>query len=41
MNIMGVDQSLTGTGVAVFADGEEHYYLLDTSRTKKYKSTNH
>lgn len=35
---MGVDQSLTGTGITVFANGEEYYYLIDTSRTKGTKA---
>ena len=35
---MGVDQSLTGTGVTVFRDGEEFYDLLSSTKTKNTKS---
>lgn len=38
MNIMGVDQSLTGTGVTVFTDNEEYYYLLKSEKTAKTKN---
>lgn len=38
MTIMGIDQSLTGSGVAIFKDGEEHYNLISTSKTKNTKA---
>ncbi len=38
MTFMGIDQSLTGSGVAVFKDGEEFYHLISTSKTQNTKS---
>lgn len=38
MTIMGIDQSLTGSGIAIFKDGEEYYFLISTSKTKNTKA---
>lgn len=38
MTIMGIDQSLTGSGVAVFKEGDEFYHLISTSKTKNTKA---
>jgi Holliday junction resolvasome RuvABC endonuclease subunit len=36
--IMGIDQSLTGTGITVFKDGTYTFDLISTSKTKDTKS---
>ena len=35
---MGVDQSLVGTGISIFKDGEELFDLISSSKTKGTKS---
>lgn len=37
MVYMGVDQSLTGTGVAIYDGSAFHYHLFGTEKTKKTK----
>jgi len=35
---MGIDQSLVGSGITVFSEGEEYYYLISSSKTKNTKT---
>jgi len=37
MIFMGIDQSLTGTGLTIY-NGEWHYHIIETSKTKDTKS---
>lgn len=38
MIIMGIDQSLTGSGITVFDGEHQYYYLISTSKTKNTKA---
>ena len=37
-NIMGVDQSLTGTGITIFDGKNYSYNLIETTKTKNTKT---
>lgn len=38
MNIAGIDQSLTGSGITVSENGKYHYFLIETKKEKGTKS---
>jgi len=38
MTIAAIDQSLVGSGITVFKDGEEHYFLIESCKTQNTKS---